>query len=232
MKKIPFTSKYIGALPMLVAILFSNVLFAQLENQDYSFNDESEIETISTSEFSITTPLIQNEKKAKSSVKIFAGASFNDFSNTDDLESNVRTGFMLGASYKRGRFFYYEIGARFNYREFELGSSTSESNTFGTSAIDVPITGGINLTSYIDKLIGVRIFISAVPSFVLGIENDNTAGFEKDDLNSFVMGGQAGIGIDIAFFFIEGGYNYGFTDIMKDYSSNLSQAFVGIGFRF
>lgn len=215
---------------VIFVFIFSNSLFAQFENQNFAFNDENSINFNNSPE--LNTPLSIQEKKKRSSFKIFGGASFNNFNTTDDLESNVRTGFMLGASYKSGRFFYYEIGARYNYRAFELKESEASPTTFGISAIDVPITGGINLTSYVDRLIGVRLFISAVPSFVIGVENDNSAGFDKDDLNSFIMGGQAGIGIDIAFFFIEAGFNYGFTDTMKDYSSNFSQAFVGIGFRF
>lgn len=216
--------------PVIIAFLFSNILLAQFNNENFASIEENTTEINDSYDFSSVSAI---KEKKKSSFKIFGGASFNNFNTSDNLESNVRTGFMLGASYKRGKFFYYEIGARYNNRAFELKSSDDTSvTTFGVSAIDVPITGGINLTSYVDRLIGIRIFISAVPSFVIGVENDNSAGFDKDDLNSFVMCGQAGVGIDIAFFFIEAGFNYGFTDTMQDYSSNLSQAFVGIGFRF
>lgn len=226
-------SKIKRIIPIIITFLFTNILLAQFSSDNFAFNDENTSLSTESYDFTSAPTTIQKEKTKRSSFKIFGGASFNNFNTSDNLESNVRTGFMLGASYKRGKFFYYEIGARYNYRGFELkGYSDTAATTFGVSAIDVPITGGINLTSYVDKLIGVRIFISAVPSFVIGVENDNSAGFDKDDLNSFVMCGQAGVGIDIAFFFIEAGYNYGFTDTMKDYSSNLSQAFVGIGFRF
>lgn len=221
---------------MIVLLLFSNILLAQSENENT--NNENAVNVQNSSENIENNNATQTEekkdKKKRSSFKIFGGVSFNNLDTSVDLESNVKTGFMVGASYKRGKFFYYEFGARYNYRAFGLDNGDLESSEgdFSISSLDVPLTGGINLTSYVDRLVGVRIFISAVPSFVLAVENNNSSEVSKDDVNSFIMGGQAGVGIDIAFFFIEAGYNYGFTDMLTAYSSSPSQAFVGIGFRF
>lgn len=219
---------------VIFVFIFSNSLFAQFENQNFAFNNENETLITTSSEVNTTTPLIQ-DKKGKSSFKIFAGATFNSLNADTNFDPDTKTGYMFGASFKKGRFFYYEIGARYNNSSFGFNLNTEDQRgKFSVGAIDVPITGGINLTSYVDKLIGVRLFISAIPSFAISATD-----IEKDNVNSFVMKGQAGVGIDIAFFFIEAGFNYGFSDLLVDDisdipvgSSNLSQAFVGIGFRF
>jgi hypothetical protein len=83
-----------------------------------------------------------------------------------------------------------------------------------------------------DRLVGLRVFVSAVPSFNLGV-GDNDVKITKDDINSFVFYGQAGLGVDVAFLMIEVGYNYGFNDLLKNYAkTNPGQAFASIGFRF
>ena len=85
-------------------------------------------------------------------------------------------------------------------------------------------------------MVGVRVFLSAVPSFSLGKDVDEL-GLDKDDITNFMIYGQGGVGIDIAFFFIEAGFNYGFSNIINDIAnesikSKPSQGYVNIGFRF
>lgn len=229
---------------LLVAIIFVSNSFGQAFNDDTEIINEKE-QLISDTSFETSYTELGIEKaeqkdknKARSSFKIFAGASFNSLNLASNalIESSVRTGYMIGASYKRGKFFYYEFGARFNKNAFELAdiSSDQSEDIYGSvnvSALDIPISVGINLTSYVDRLIGVRLFISAVPSFVLDVKNDEGTA-TKDNVNSFLMRGQAGIGIDITVIFIELGFNYGFNDVLNDIQSNPTQGFVGLGFRF
>ncbi len=186
----------------------------------------------------------KKEKKAKSSFKAYGGVNFNNLSldSADQIESKFTVGFDLGISYKRGRFFYYEVGARYNYRPFEVTDVSNSNGTnqptssFSVSALEVPLTGGINITSFADRLIGVRVFLSGVPSFSVGKDVDEL-GLEKDDITNFMFYGQGGVGIDIAFFFVELGYNYGFSNLIKDIEnesikSNPSQGYFNVGFRF
>ena len=103
---------------------------------------------------------------------------------------------------------------------------------FSVRQIDVPITGGINFLSVTSRIVGIRVYVSAVPSFALGV-GSNDLGITKDDLNSFILYGQGGVGIDVAFIFVEAGFNYGFTNLFKnDFQSNPYQLFVNLGFRF
>lgn len=183
----------------------------------------------------------KKEKKARSSFKVSAGVTINSLSldSADGVDSKAGIGYDLGISYKRGRFLYYEVGARYNNRKFNLSAIDDENaqeNSFSVSAIDIPITGGINITSFADRLIGVRVFISAVPSFNISESIDDELNFLDDNISSFLFYGQGGVGIDIAFFFIEAGFNYGFSDIFdfanESIKSNPSQGYLNIGFRF
>jgi len=204
---------------VVLAFLFSATLFAQ---DDTATQDNTIKE--------------KKEKKARSSYKVSAGVTLNSLSldAANGLESIAAAGYNLGISYKRGRFLYYEVGARFNSRYFivsDLDNTLSTSKSFSVSAVDIPLTGGINITSFADRLVGVRVFLSAVPSFTLG-ESVDEIGLENDDISSFLFYGQAGVGVDIAFFFVEVGYNYGFDNIIEDITSNSSQGYLNIGFRF
>ena len=204
---------------LLLFISFSTSIMAQ---EDAAVQDE--------------TLEAKKERKARSSFKLSAGANINNLSldSGNGLESTTVVGYNLGISYKRGRFFYYEIGARFNHRPYSVAESSDGMETsFSVSAIDIPLTGGINITSFADRLIGVRVFVSAVPSFTIG-EDVDELGSEKNEVNSFMFYGQGGVGIDIAFFFIEVGFNYGFSDIINVENTKTipSQGFVNLGFRF
>jgi len=65
-------------------------------------------------------------------------------------------------------------------------------------SVEVPITGGINFLSAINRVVALRLFISAVPAINLGV-GENDLGLTKDDINSFVFYGQAGLGVNVAF---------------------------------
>ncbi len=182
----------------------------------------------------------KKERKARSSFKLSGGATFNNLNldSSDGIESSTATGYNLGLSYKRGRFFYWELGARLNSRAFDIRDvvGTMGTESVSITALDVPINGGIKITSFVDSLIGVRIFVGVVPSFSIG-QDVVDVGLEDDDIKGFIINGQAGVGIDIAFFFVETGFNAGFGDIVDDIDGESiksipNQFFVNIGFRF
>ncbi len=207
---------------LVLALSFSTVIFAQ--------DDSIPQDSISQGD----TTQQKKEKKARSSYKVSAGVSINDLGldSADGASSSSGIGYNLGVSYKRGRFFYYEIGARYNNRTFDVTPDNQSTNSLSVSAIDIPLTVGINITSFADRLIGVRVFASAVPSFSLNVDGDEL-GLEKDDITSSMFYGQGGVGVDIAFFFVEVGYNLGFSNIVKDVdNSKPGQGYVNLGFRF
>ena len=178
----------------------------------------------------------KKESKRKDSFKIFGGGTINALNVSSDMyESSEDAGFMLGVSYKRGKFFYYEFGARYNqygYKLTDLSIPGNGQSSFRVGVMDIPINVGINFTSFVDRIVGVRIFAGLVPAFRLSV-GDNELGITKESTNTFNLHGQAGVGVDVAFLFLEAGFNYGFGDLLKnDVQSNPVQVFINLGFRF
>jgi hypothetical protein len=169
----------------------------------------------------------EKEKKRKDEFIIYAGANFNQIS---DLNTDLGVGYNLGFDYKRGKFFYWQVGAQFNNSVYDI-TSADTSDLVGIRSIIIPITGGINFLSFTNRILALRVFISAVPGFNLGV-GDNKFGYSKDDIESFCMYGQGGVGIDVAFIVLEAGYNYGFTNVFTNMDSKPGQVFVKLGFRF
>jgi len=176
----------------------------------------------------------KDKKGKKNKIVFYTGINFTDLSSSPSYDSEAETGYQLGAYYKQGRFVYWQAGARFatSVIGFKPGSSSGTDYTsIKVSDVDFPLTLGLNFTSFMDRVLGVRLFVSAVPAFTIGV-NDNSY-ITKDDLNSFLLYGQGGIGIDFAFLVLETGYNYGFNEIVTDDpDSKPGQLFINLGFRF
>jgi hypothetical protein len=179
-----------------------------------------------------------DKKKRKDEFIVYVGANFNKLSVSSDVyEATMKTGYQIGFDYKRGKFFYWQVGLRFNNAVYGLktvpgsGDSVVVESNFAIRDLDIPITGGINFLSAINRIVALRLFVSAVPAFNLSV-GDNDLGIKKDNINSFVMYGQAGLGVNVAFVVLEFGYNYGFNDILQDHQSKPGQIFVNLGFRF
>lgn len=179
----------------------------------------------------------KKEKKKKDDFKIFGGITFNKLGmNSEILKPTTATGWNLGVSYKRGRFLYWELGAIFDKSVYSLRDSTMIGGSlfdgvFSISSIEVPISGGINFLSPVSRLVGLRVFFGATPGFVVAV-GDNNPNVSEDIVNSFNINGHAGIGVDVAFVFVEAGYKYGFMNTLNDIKSNPNQIFVKLGFRF
>ena len=230
---------------LLIVITFfiSSVIFAQEEIPRDSTIQDTILQEPTIQDTVLQEPTIQEEpkkekkeSKRKDSFKIFGGGTINALNVSSDMyESSEDAGFMLGVSYKRGKFFYYEFGARYNqygYKLTDLSIPGNGQSSFRVGVMDIPINVGINFTSFVDRIVGVRIFAGLVPAFRLSV-GDNELGITKESTNTFNLHGQAGVGVDVAFLFLEAGFNYGFGDLLKnDVQSNPVQVFINLGFRF
>jgi hypothetical protein len=174
----------------------------------------------------------KKDKKRKDEFIPYVGVNFNNLNvSSSDFKSGMGVGYHIGFDYKRGKFFYWQVGVRFNGAFYDLTSTSDTTDKVSVKDLDIPVTGGINFLSALNRVVALRIFISAVPAFNLGV-GDNTVGISKDNINSFILYGQAGVGVNVAFLVIEAGYNYGFQDLLKETGSKPGQVFINLGFRF
>jgi hypothetical protein len=220
----------IGLIVMIA--LIGKASFAQVDSTQVA---QPATATVQTEQAAVPETTVQEkskkeDKKRRDEFIPYVGVNFNQIS---DLETDMGIGYHLGFNYKRGKFFYWQVGAQFNNSVYRFTEETGFDTTgsIGVRNINVPITGGINFLSFTNRILALRIFVSAVPGFVVGV-GENDFDITKDYLESFIMYGQGGIGVDVAFLVLEAGYNYGFTNVLTTTDSKPGQIFVNLGFRF
>jgi hypothetical protein len=227
------TSKFRGlaiCLVILIASIF-NIAKAQVDTAQVAKPDAS-VQEKGKDEKN------KGDKKRKDEFIPYVGVNFNQLGVSSDeiYESELGIGYHLGFDYKRGKFFYWQVGLRFNNAVYKLKPvehplDFPDEFTFAVRGLDIPVTGGINFLSAVNRIVALRVFVSAVPAINLGV-GENDYNYTKDEINSFILYGQAGIGVNVAFIVLEAGYNYGFQDMLKEYQSKPGQVFINLGFRF
>lgn len=176
----------------------------------------------------------EKKEKKKNEIVFYTGVNFTQLgSSSTGYESQAGTGWHLGAYYKQGKFFYWQAGLR--YSNATIGykpTGTTDFGDFTVSAIDIPVTAGINLLSATNRVLSLRLFVSAMPAFTMNV-GDNTYNISKDNVSSFILYGQGGLGVNVAFVVLEAGYNYGFNELLESNTdSKPGQIFINLGFRF
>jgi hypothetical protein len=187
-----------------------------------------------TTQPATTTTTTTEQKKSKRFI-IYAGPNVSSLrKESDDIKDDAEAGWHIGLSWRSKGFFFSQFGLRYNNAVYSLRPASARDSgdyKFSVNSLDLPLTVGINLLPGLDRVLNIRGFISAVPSFNLGVGN-NDYGYEKEKLETFNFAGSVGIGFDVLFMVIEVGYNHGFIDLLEDKESKPAQGFVNIGFRF
>ncbi len=226
MNHFPKSNKLITILLAGLFFIVSDAVFAQSDTTQVDNTQKEKKE--------------KKDKKRKDEFKIYGGLSLNHLLvSSDTYNSTLAPGWMLGVSYKRGKFFYWELGVRYNNAVYNLDnpnipadSSNLLDGVFAVRNIDVPVTVGLNFLSFASRIVGLRLFVGVTPEFAIGV-GGNDLGIDKDNINTFNLLGHGGIGVDVAFIYLETSVNYGFVDVFKnDVDSNPFQIFVCLGFRF
>lgn len=226
------------SLLLLVMVFISNIAVSQTDTTAIVTQDTTAtVKAETTKDQESSDEKEKKEKKKRSEIIAYLSATFNQLSTSSTYESVIAPGWALGAAYKHGRFFYWQVGARYNNAVYELNLAgqtvdSIQDNLFSVKDIDIPVTAGLNLLYFTGRALGLRIYVSAVPAFVVGVGNSDYTNFTKDDVNSFNFYGQGGLGFDFLFLSIDAGYNYGFTDVFQNEQSTPGQVFVNLGFRF
>jgi hypothetical protein len=220
---------YVRKSILLVVILFflSNATLAQVDSAKTMPVDS----TVTAPPATTTTAAPASTKKRQ--ITIYAGPNSNQMGgSTDKYNSNSGVGYHIGVAWQKKGFIFGQFGIRYNNAVYGFQSKATSKDTgnLKVQAIDVPLTAGINILNFA-KIVSLRGFVSAMPSFRIGV-SDNHFGIDKDDVNSFIFYGQIGIGADIAFAMIDIGYNYGFSSLMKNFdNTNPGQWFLSLGVR-
>lgn len=153
-----------------------------------------------------------------------------------------RAGYQFGAMVTFGSRFFVQPGVQYTSILTELKNS-SESTEYidetSVNLISVPLRVGFRLIDPgTENLINVRLFGGIEGHHVMSVSHDKKSGkvgdLDEDDFTNLIVQGDFGLGLDIAFVFIDMGYQLGLTSITSgsDTKANAFYSNVGVKFGF
>jgi hypothetical protein len=218
-----------------ILIILNNAAMAQVPTDSTKAKVDTTVVAMADTTKPATTATTTNESGGKPKhFIIYAGPNSNQLGgSTDKYDANSGVGYHIGVAWQKNGFVYGQFGLRYNNAVYGFNSKATSKDTgdLKVQALDIPLTVGINFLSF-TKVASLRAFISAMPSFTLGV-SDNHFGVSKDDVTSFIFYGQIGIGANLAFVLIDVGYNYGFEGLMENFSNTKpGQWFLSVGVKF
>jgi hypothetical protein len=138
------------------------------------------------------------------------GLTLSDYTG-DNIEASTAAGFTAGGKVRIGRTFYVDGGFFWSWAGANVRDPGGMSSNLYIGSVQIPVTIGYRIGL---KVIAIRIFAGALPSFVTNVSTDFDV--VKDDIQSTLWSGKFGAGIDILFLAVDIAYQPGFTDIFKD----------------
>jgi hypothetical protein len=151
---------------------------------------------------------------AQSSIKPGVGINFTSITGTGD-DITGKLGWQVGGSIEFGEKLYFEPGIFYMTENTEAttvngGSTTlSEANFKG---FRIPVAVGLNVLGNTESAFGLRVF-GGGSAFILSSVSD---GLVKSDFNSPEWGVFAGVGADLAIFFIDASYQWSVTNVQSN----------------
>jgi len=131
--------------------------------------------------------------------------------------SSGRMGWQLGGTVTFGDEFYLEPGIFWMKNNWDLQNLAVNDTKFKNdiSSLRVPIFLGWNVVNRGDDDRNFHIFGGPAAMIVTKV-NTETTGLTTDSFNKFIWGINVGAGLSISKIFIDGGYEWGLTDLYKD----------------
>lgn len=155
--------------------------------------------------------------KAQLEIKPTVGLNLSKVSPSDGVVTTAKIGYQIGASAIFGRRVYLSPGIYYCQHTTQYVFDIPNGTTVLTAeekiaGIKIPVLLGVRIIDpETDPIVNVRVF--AGPSILFNTKNSFSDGFGDDEINwkSNSWGAQVGAGIDIAFVFVEVGYEFGLT---------------------
>ena len=151
---------------------------------------------------------------AQIAIKPSAGFNLTDFSkNPETGKFKSKVGYQVGGSVAFGRKVYIEPGLFYVRKSTQFADKTTSPETinYNISGILVPVAIGASLIGNQSSIFGLRGFAGASAFILTRIED-----LDKDDFQKANWGAFAGLGVDIAFLFVEAKYEWSLTNLQKD----------------
>lgn len=156
------------------------------------------------------------------------GVTFQDLTDQPEgSESKAAVGFMLGGDLRIGGRFHFQPGAFFVRSSTVVKSAVSDTavieDNLVRSSLKLKALVGYKLID--DESFKLRFNIGPTYDVLLSVDNkDDKIEWNRDDFNSGSFNMDAGLGLDLAIFTVEGGVSYGLTNAFKEQDGFSSDA--------
>jgi len=168
-------------------------------------------------------------------------AGFNASSLTKDFEGDDfedKWGFQFGVDLQLGDRLYFQPGIFWESATNELKQEIKdENNKFTVDRIRIPAMVGYKFFGETtDRLLDFRAFTGPNIAFVVDKDLGDDALFQDNDFKNAVWGWNFGMGVDLAFLFVDVGYQFGLSEVFEsaasDTRNNLFYANAGLRIGF
>jgi hypothetical protein len=171
---------------------------------------------------------------SQSAIKPGIGVNFTSISGTGDDVSG-KMGWQVGGSVEFGEKLYFEPGIFYMTENAEATTVDNGVNTFTDakfSGLRIPLAVGLNVLGNTESAFGLRVF-GGGSAFLLTSVSD---GLNKNDFSSPEWGVFAGVGLDLALFYLDWSYQWSVTNVQKDVTDidfgKTNGIFLTAGLRF
>ena len=163
--------------------------------------------------------LIGFTAQAQFEIKPTAGINLSNVSTTPSgTKTSAKMGYQFGGSLMFGNRLYLSPGIYYfqQVTQFVIsnpdGSTTAITSDAKTAGVKIPLLVGFKLIDpETDPMVNFRIF--AGPSVNFNTKSKFSSGFGSDEIKwkKNTWGAQVGAGLDVSFFFVEAGYEFGLS---------------------
>jgi hypothetical protein len=132
-------------------------------------------------------------------------------------EQTGRLGWQIGGTVTFGQEFYLEPGIFWMKNNWELQELSASTPKFKNdiSSLRIPLFVGWNVVNRGDDNRNFHVF-GGPAAMIVTKTNTESTDLTVDNFNKFIFGINLGAGLSIGKLFIDGGYEWGMTDLYKD----------------
>ena len=167
---------------------------------------------------------------------IYAGANFSRFVNEPIPDGAYRAGYQIGIYGRTGGTIFGQLGVEYRTSTAGLvrngtGQPTQTPSQIAGNIdqrfIAIPAYVGVRLGT----ALGLRLQVGAELS-ALVVNSSNQFGIGNDDVRRAILGGLAGVGINLGPVTIDANYNLGLTNVFAANDTKRQLLAINLGFRF
>ncbi|MFC3878891.1 outer membrane beta-barrel protein [Algoriphagus namhaensis] len=150
---------------------------------------------------------------AQTQVKPGVGVNTTNITG-DGLDATGQFGWQIGASVAFGEKLYFEPGLFYQTNSFEVQPVGNMPVTDARyNGIRIPVAVGLDVLGNADSFAGLRVFGGGSALLVTGTNSDF---LDKDMVESPQWGVFAGVGLDIALFYLDWTYQWSLSNVQTD----------------